>query len=156
MNSEHTSKQCGWNFLGQLIERCQPSASRFDSEYAESVSQRGGTDMSSGAVAGEQPQGGQLLGDTEAPTIGEGLHEGGKRFSEFKEVGTGKRFSEFKEVGTEAQRDAFPGMPHVPGGECDDTTEWLCVKSHQGARDPVNRIEGIVSHQALGDPPTFL
>jgi hypothetical protein len=70
MNSEHTSKQCGGNLLGQLIERCQPSALRFDSECAESVSQRGGADMSSGAVAWEQPQGGQLLGYAVAPSLG--------------------------------------------------------------------------------------
>jgi hypothetical protein len=51
-DTEHGGKQCGWNLFGQLIERCQASALRFDSEFAESVSQCVGADMSSGAAAG--------------------------------------------------------------------------------------------------------
>jgi hypothetical protein len=76
--------------------------------------------------------------------LGRGLHEGGKRFGEVKEVGA------------QAQCDANAGVPDMLGGERDDAAEWLRVKDYQGTRDPVSRIEGVVSHQTPGNPPAFL
>ena len=88
VDSEHIGKHRRWNLLGELIQRGEAGALRFDPEIAEPVAQRGGADVPSGAIPGEQPWCGQLFGRAVASPLRKRPHEIGERLGESQEIRT--------------------------------------------------------------------